>query len=64
MDCNVLLKFIFWVAGQPTKGHLEQKRAKEDSDALFLIQMSHFLVTSDRIWKEVPLLLFYSNLVP
>ena len=19
MDCNVLLKFIFWVAGQPTK---------------------------------------------
>ncbi len=28
------------------EGHLEQKRAKEDSDALFLIQRSHFLVTS------------------
>ncbi len=25
---------------------MEQKRAKEDSDALFLIQRSHFLVTS------------------
>ncbi len=28
------------------EGHLEQKRAKEDSDALFLRQRSHFLVTS------------------
>ncbi len=28
---------------------MEQKRAKEDSDALFLIQRSHFMVTSDRI---------------
>ncbi len=29
---------------------MEQKRAKEDSDALFLIQRSHFLVTSVLIW--------------
>ncbi len=28
------------------EGHLEQKRTKEDSDALFLIQRSHFLFTS------------------
>ena len=28
------------------EGHLGQKIAKEDSDALFLIQRSHFLVTS------------------
>ncbi len=28
------------------EGHLEQKTAKEDSDALFLIQRSHFLATS------------------
>ncbi len=28
------------------EGHLEQKRAKEDSDAIFLIQRSHFMVTS------------------
>ncbi len=28
---------------------MEQKWAKEDSDALFLIQRSHFLVTSDML---------------
>ncbi len=51
--CPLLLQMAFFSFSFRTpeyeEGYLGQKRAKEDSDALFLIQRSHFLVTS--VWR-------------